>query len=177
MAQANERIFVIPLRKEWLKVPKYRRAGRATKTVKKFIAKHMKVPDRDEKKVKLDIYFNNDLWFKGRRKPPAKVKVKAVKDGDIVKVDFVEVPETVKFLKAKHEKRHKKSEKKPEVKSAEEKPEEKTEEKKEEEEKGKAVEVQHEKEFKAMEKQQKHVLKKPATKGKQPTEFRKALKK
>ena len=53
MAQANERDFVIPLRKEWLKVQRYKRAGRAVKTIKAFIAKHMKVPDRDPSPLRL----------------------------------------------------------------------------------------------------------------------------
>jgi large subunit ribosomal protein L31e len=99
-----EREYIIPLRKEWLKVPMYERSGRAVKAIKKFIAKHMKVTDRDVKKVKLDIYFNNDIWFKGRTNPPAKIKVKAIKEGEIVRVEYAEVPEYVKFLKAKHEK-------------------------------------------------------------------------
>ena len=51
----EEREYVIPLRKEWRKVANYRRTGRAVKEIKKFIARHMKVPDRDLNKVKLDI--------------------------------------------------------------------------------------------------------------------------
>jgi large subunit ribosomal protein L31e len=177
--KTTQREYVIPLRRECLKVPYYERTARAIKAIKKFIVKHMKVPERDLNKVKLDVYFNNNLWFRGRKKPPTRVKVRAVKEDDVVKVSFVEVPEYVKFLKAKHEKKHKKAEKpKPIEKPAEEKPAEKTEEeKKEEEEKGKSVEAQHKKEFKEMAKQQKHVAGKRPMKGKQPTEFRKALKK
>jgi large subunit ribosomal protein L31e len=121
-----EREYIIPLRKEWLKVPMYERSGRAVKAIKKFIAKHMKVTDRDVKKVKLDIYFNNDIWFKGRTNPPAKIKVKAIKEGEIVRVEYAEVPEYVKFLKAKHEKAKQRLETKskaaqPEVEPAESK--------------------------------------------------------
>src|SRR3989344_4832699 len=105
------REYVIPLRRFWLNVPHYERTGKAIKVIKKFIAKHMKIAERDIDKVKLDIYLNNELWFKGRANPPAKVKVKATKEGEIVKVTFVEIPEHVKFLKARHEKIHKKSEK------------------------------------------------------------------
>ena len=47
-----EREYIIPLRREWQKVANYRRTGRAVKEIKKFIAKHMKVPDRDFSKVK-----------------------------------------------------------------------------------------------------------------------------
>ena len=101
-----EREYTIPLRRFWLNVPEYERTGKAIKVIKKFIAKHMKITDRDTDKVKLDVYFNNELWFKGRRHPPSKIKVKASKEGEIVKVSFVEEPAHVKFLKQKHGKKH-----------------------------------------------------------------------
>jgi len=152
-----EREYIIPLRRAWLNVPSYERTGKAIKAIKKFIAK----ADRDIRNVKLDVYFNNELWFKGRANPPAKVKVKAVKEGDIVKVDMVDVPEHVKFLKARHEKIKKLSEsgkeesktKKPEIK-----PEEKTEEqKKDEKEKAQATAIQNEKQAEQQSKAQKHI--------------------
>src|SRR3989344_1137762 len=98
-----EREYTIPLRRAWLKVPHYERTGKAIKIIKKFIAKHMKIPDRDVNKVKLDVFLNNQIWFRGRKSPPSKVKIKVRKENDIVKVDFVEVPEYVKFLKVKLE--------------------------------------------------------------------------
>lgn len=138
-----EREYVIPLRSQWLRVPSYERTGRAIKAIKKFIAKHMKVPERNVDNVKLDVYMNNELWFRGRRHPPSKVKVKAIKEGDVVKVTLAETPKHVEFLKSKNEKLHKKTEKKIEKKAeakSEIKAEEKTEEqKKDESEKGKAV--------------------------------------
>ena len=172
-----EREYIIPLRRAILKVPRYERTGKAVKIIKKFIAKHMKIPDRDTQKVKLDVYLNNELWFRGRKNPPAKIKVKAIKEDDIVKVDFVEMPEHVRFLKQKLEKRHKPGEKKPEKpeeqKPQEEKPEEKSEEKKiEEQEKEKAVAEQHIKEAEIQAKAQKHL-----TKVKEPGFHRMALKK
>jgi large subunit ribosomal protein L31e len=155
---ANEREYVINLRREWLRVPQYERTGRAVKAIKKFIAKHMKVADRDVKKVKLDIYFNNELWFKGRANPPAKIKVKAIRDGENIKVSFAETPQYVKFLQAKHQKMHKKTEKK-ETPVEEKKEEAKPEEKKAEQEKEIAVAEQHLKEAKADAKAEKHTTK------------------
>jgi large subunit ribosomal protein L31e len=145
-----EREYVIPLRREFIKKPYYKRARRAAITVKQFIAKHMKVPERDLDKVKLDVYLNNEIWARGKSNPPAKVKVKATKKGDIVYVTFAEIPQSVKFAKAKSEKRHSSSEKSKE-KPAEAKPEEgtKTEaQKKDEAEKEKSTEIQHTKEIK-----------------------------
>lgn len=111
MAEAKtlEREYVVPLRRHWLGVPHYERTGKAIKAIKIFIAKHMKVEERDIDKVKLDVYFNNNLWFKGRANPPSKVKVKARREGDLVHVTFFDVPEHVTFLKAKHLKIHSKA--------------------------------------------------------------------
>jgi large subunit ribosomal protein L31e len=160
-----EREYIIPLRRECMKVPQYRRTGRAVKAIKKFIAKHMKVPDRDLEKVKLDIYFNNNLWFRGRASPPSKIKVKATKEGDIVNVTFVEIPQHVKFLKARHERLSKEAERAApkevaEAAKAEEKPAEKTEEqKKDESEKEKSVAESKAAEIKQEAKAQKHSTK------------------
>jgi len=167
-----EREYVIPLRRELLKVPIYRRSERAVKAIKKFIAKHMKVIDRNVKNVRLDVYFNNDLWHKGRANPPTKVKVKAIKEGDIVRVNFVEVPEYVKFVKSKNEKVHKKSEKHAEIKLQVQAPEKTEEKKKDESEKEKSVAEQRSKEAKQDINTQKHT-----TKIKEESYHRQALKK
>lgn len=162
--QTLEREYTIPLRKALLRVPQYRRSGRAVKAIKQFIAKHMKVADRDVDNVRLDVYFNNEVWFRGRASPPTKVKVKAIKEGDLVRVNFVEVPEHVKFLKAKHARLHKASEKKesvaPSVSKEGKTEESKSEEvKKEEKEKEQAVAEQGIKEAAKAAKAAKHVTK------------------
>lgn len=168
-----EREYVIPLKREWLKVPRYERTSKAIKTIKKFIAKHMKVPERDVSKVKLDVYFNNDVWFRGKKKAPSKVKVKAVKKGDIVYVTFVDIPDHVKFLKTKHEKMFKPSEKKSKPSPIEGEKDEKSEEqKKDEKEKEKSVAVLREKQAEQQATVQKHL-----TPVKEPGHHRMALKK
>src|SRR3989338_6180265 len=105
------REHIIPPSKEWRKVANYRRTGKAIKEIKKFIARHMKVPDRDVEKVKLDVYLNQEILFRGRKKPPAKIKVRARKEGEIVKVELAEMPEHWKFVQQKKLKLHKPSEK------------------------------------------------------------------
>jgi len=129
-----EREYIVPLRKGVLNAPSYRRAKRAVSVLKEFLAKHMKVENRDLKKVKIDIYLNNELWFRGIKKPANKIKVKAKKIGGIVYAELAEVPEFVKFAKARAEKRNAAAEKakvktpkhvKEEAKSEEEKIEEK----------------------------------------------------
>ena len=102
-----EREYVIPLRKEWLKVPRYRRTNRAVKAIKMFIARHMKVPDRDTRKVKLNSYLNQEIWFRGIAKPPARIKVKAKKYEDKVDVELAVIPEPLKWKMQREEKRKK----------------------------------------------------------------------
>lgn len=122
-----EREYIVPLRRGWLKVPKYKRANKAVKTLKEFIVRHMKVYDRDLRKAKIDVILNNELRFRGMRKPLNKVRVIAKKfDNGIVKVELVEVPKHVKFARLREEKKLAKLEKKTQV---EEKKEEKIEEK------------------------------------------------
>lgn len=154
-----EREYVIPLRREFLKVPGYRRAGRAAKAIKQFIAKHMKVSERDVEKVKLDIYLNNELWFRGKANPPSRIKVKATKEGELVKVALAETPQHIKFAKAKHAKFHLESKKEEKKEETKEEKKEVTEEKREEKEKEKAVEKEQMKEAKKDKLAEKHVTK------------------
>ena len=100
-----ERVYVVPMRRGFLKVPEYKRAKKAVKTLKEFLAKHMKVENRDISRVKVDIYLNNEIWFRGIKKPLNKVKVKARKVDGIVHAELAEIPEAVKFKKQKDDKK------------------------------------------------------------------------
>lgn len=70
-----ERTYNIPLRKEYLKAPKWRRTEKAVVGVRQFLQKHMKAEE-----VRLGRYLNEELWKKGIRNPPHHVKVTALKD-------------------------------------------------------------------------------------------------
>ena len=170
-----EREYVVPLKRDSLNVPQYRRAKKAVKTLKEFLARHMKVENRDLRKVKIDIYLNNELWFRGIKKPASKIKVRAVKKDGVVYAELAEVPESVKFTKAWAEKRDavagkakvKAPKAAPEVKKTEE-------EKVEEKEDVKAGAELDAKVEKAMVKTQKHTAKGSHLKKSMPV--RKALK-
>ncbi len=99
-----EREYVIPLRKRIMKVPRYRRAKRAVNAVRDFLAKHMKVEGRDTRKVKIDKWLNEELWFKGIKKPLMKVKVKTKKINGIVYVELADIPKAVQFKMDKYNK-------------------------------------------------------------------------
>ena len=129
-----EREYIVPLRREWLKVGKHKRANRAIKELKIFMARHMKIYDRDLRKIKIDNLLNNEIRFRGMKKPPAKIRVRAKKfDDDIVRVELIDIPEHIKFAKLREEKTKKEVEKKVEAKE-EKKLEEKEEPKKEDKE-------------------------------------------
>ena len=99
-----EREYIVPLKRGVLNVPQYRRAKKAVRVLKEFMVKHMKVRDRDLNKVKIDMYLNNELWFRGIKKPANKIKVKAKKIDGIVYVELVDIPEAVGYKMAWAEK-------------------------------------------------------------------------
>jgi len=98
-ADKNEREYVIPLRPEWRKVPRYQKTNKAVKAIKEFVVRHMKIRDRDLNKVKVDKFLNEILWSRGIRHPPTKIKVRVKREGDIVRVEAVDMPENIKFKK------------------------------------------------------------------------------
>ena len=125
-----EREYTVPLRKGWLKVPEYKRTNKAVKTLKEFLVRHMRLYDNDLRKIKLDVDLNNEIRFRGIKKPPAKIKVKAKKfDDGIVRVELVEVPKHIKFARLKEKKVEEIKKKEEAEKKEKEEPEDKTEKK------------------------------------------------
>ena len=112
-----ERTYIVPLRKEWLKVPEYKRATKAVKALKQFIARHMKLYDSDLRKVKIDQLLNNEIRFRGMKKPPAKIKIKAKKlDNNTIKVELINIPKHIKFAQLRKQKKSQEIKKKVEEK-------------------------------------------------------------
>jgi len=128
-----EREYIVPLRREWLKVAEFKRANKAVKALKQFLVQHMKVYDRDLRKIRVDILLNNEIRFRGMRKPPSSIKVKAIKYEDgFVDAKLVDIPKHIEFQLAREAKRQVESLKAGKVdekKAAEEKKEDKKEEK------------------------------------------------
>lgn len=106
----KENIYVIPIREKIRVVPRYKKTNKAIKTIKEFLAKHMKIYDRDLNKIKIDKYLNEFMWARGIKNPPSKVKVKAVKDvNGIVKVELFDFPDKLNFKKLREEKKEAKA--------------------------------------------------------------------
>ena len=137
-----EREYVIPLRFKVNKVPRYKRAKKAIRVIREFLVRHMKVYDRDLGKIKIDRWLNEELWFRGIKKPPAKIKIIAKKFADgIVRVELAEIPDAVKWKIQKEKKRAEGVKTVKKIAKAEEKPETEEEEKEEEEEEKSVVEA------------------------------------
>ncbi len=70
-----ERTYTIPLRKQYMKAPKYKRAKKAATAVKAFLVRHMKSED-----VRLGRHLNMELWKHGMKNPPCRIKITCQRD-------------------------------------------------------------------------------------------------
>ncbi len=76
-----ERTYNVPLRKEFQKAPKYKRAKKASTALKQFLSRHMK-----SENIKLGTTLNMKLWERGIKNPPhhVNVSVKKMEDGAVM---------------------------------------------------------------------------------------------
>ena len=80
--------YVIPLRKEFQKAPRYKKTSKAVRAIKEFLQRHTK-----SDKIKIGKYLNQELWKNGPKNPPPKVKVRVTKEEDIIKAELIDAPE------------------------------------------------------------------------------------
>lgn len=98
---AIERTYTIPLRRAFLKAPRYKRAKRAVREVKYFLEKHMKVAPEN---LKISNYINLEIWKHGMKNPPSRVRVNVKKDDKgIVTAELVGAPVEAKKEEKKKE--------------------------------------------------------------------------
>ena len=78
-----KREYVVPLRRKFLSVPKWRRTKRAISTFEIFMKKHMKCEN-----IVICAELNQYIWKNGAKNPPGKVSVtcEKIKHKDIEKV-------------------------------------------------------------------------------------------
>jgi len=75
----KEQVYVIPLGSV-KRVARWRRSPKAMKDIRSFLERHMKSED-----VRLDMTINERVWMRGTEKPPARIRVRAMKleDGHV----------------------------------------------------------------------------------------------
>ena len=81
----EEKVFTIPLRHVF-EGSRLKRAKRAITAVRTFLTKHMKAED-----VSVGKSINEAIWARGIQKPPRRVRVHAIKDGDVIFSELIGV--------------------------------------------------------------------------------------
>jgi ribosomal protein L31E len=102
--KGNETEYIIPLRKEVMKVAKYDRAKKSVIATREFLLKHTK-----SKKVLLGKKLNEKLQQGGRKNILPKIHVKVLKDGEKYKAELIGFP--IEIDKKEDEKKGSKKEK------------------------------------------------------------------
>jgi len=83
MVMADEKIFTIPLREAYKKAEE-KRVPYAARLVRSYLKTHMKAEN-----VKMGSHLNEELWKRSISKPPRRVRVKAVREGGVVKAELI----------------------------------------------------------------------------------------
>lgn len=85
-----ERIYSIRLKHEMKRYPRWLRAVKAMRYMRRFLSRHMKVP---EENVKIDPSINLKVWERGIQEPPSRIRIRAVKfDDGVVEAELYEAP-------------------------------------------------------------------------------------
>ena len=83
-----ERTYTIPIRHEWLKAPRYKRAKRSVSAIRSFLTAHMHSED-----IRLGTHLNLFIWKHGMKNPPSCVKVTVMKDEEgVVRAELIGAP-------------------------------------------------------------------------------------
>ena len=81
---AEEKYLTLNLRKLIVKKQNWRRSEAAILMLKRLLKRHLKTD-----KIKISQALNNLIWKKGMKRPKTKIKVKAIKEGEVYKVDLI----------------------------------------------------------------------------------------
>ena len=82
----EEKVFTINLRKDGLKTSRQKKSNRASSAVREYLRKHMKT---DTGNIRIGNSINKEIWSRGNQKPPAKIKIKAIRPDDgLVKAEM-----------------------------------------------------------------------------------------
>jgi len=79
----DEKIYTIPLRKALRKSIK-KRAPYCMKIIREFLVTHTKTEN-----VMIGKHLNEAIWERGRQKPPKRVRVKVIKEDNIIKAELM----------------------------------------------------------------------------------------
>ena len=103
MKSGESRTYTVPLRKEYLKTPKWRRSEKAISVLRSFLIRHTKTNE-----IKIGNYLNEAIWKRGSKNPPSRIRVDVKKENEQV---FVELADLSKVKKSEDKKVEKKESK------------------------------------------------------------------
>lgn len=87
MAETKEKpegvVYTIPLREAFRKAEK-KRVPYASRLIRDYLKKHTKAEE-----IKLGRKLNEKVWERGIRKPPRRVRVKVMKEGNVAKAELL----------------------------------------------------------------------------------------
>ncbi len=117
----EEVMITVPLRKIKKKVPRWKRAPRAAKFLKEFVAKQAKA-----ERVIIGPEVNEKIWKRGIEKPPSRIRVHVrVEEEEGARIAYVNLPPEEMPKKPREKKKTRKEEKVERIEEIEtEKPEE-----------------------------------------------------
>ena len=136
----EEKIFTIPLR-EAFKKERTHRAKIASEMIREFLMKHMKAEN-----IKIGKSINENIWSRGIQKPPRKVRIHALKEGDVVYAELLGTEIKTPSVEEVKKKKEKEEEKEKKIKEERKERKKKTIQEEIEEESGKKKEVEKPKE-------------------------------
>ena len=87
------RVYNVNLGKAW-NTPRYKRTDRVLNMIREFAKKHMKA-----EKVKIEQDLNRSLWYRGKTNPPRTVRVRMIREDDVVTVSSFGEPKNNEELK------------------------------------------------------------------------------
>jgi len=79
----EEKYLTLNLRKLIVKKQNWRRSEAAILILRRLLKRHLKTD-----KIRISQALNNSIWKRGIKKPKTKIKIKAVKEGEVYKVDL-----------------------------------------------------------------------------------------
>jgi large subunit ribosomal protein L31e len=89
------RVYNVNLGKAW-NTPRYKRTDRVLNIIREFAKRHMKA-----EKVKIEQDLNRSLWYRGKTNPPRTVRVRMVREDDVVTVSSFGESKNKEELKVK----------------------------------------------------------------------------
>lgn len=98
---AFERIYTIPIRRKAIHAPRWKRAKKASSVVKEFLFKHIKHD------VKVSNWINEEIWARGSRSPPSKIRVKVFEREGKYFAELLELPKRAQRLAKTQEEKEK----------------------------------------------------------------------